>query len=594
MSNLQLGFKKPKFVIQSKSYENTRRIIEQINKGDLVFAENLARKILKKEPKNAEMLRYLGIIYQKKEELDKSILYLKEALKYDPEHVETLSNLGNAYQQLNKISAALKYINQALLIDPSFGPALFNKAVCYFKVGEFAESIYTAHLGLLECPNDLLGIQLVFSAAYHLREWYEAEIYLIKALDIVPNDLYMMNQLSSVLHLQGKLDQAIEVVNKVIKVDPQHKSALANRALYLKSKGLFKDAIKDLEFLLELNPDNEVAEMSLSELILLYGDYLKGWKLYESRKKIKDWNFVFSSVFFPEYTGAESLEGKKILVTAEQGYGDNIQFSRYIPLLAEKGAEVYFGIQDDVQTILSTVGGITKFVKTLKEIPNHCVDYQITLLSLPLAFKTTLDNIPTKVRYLSADTILVKEWGHKLSVFSKPKIGIVWCGAAGNQVVNPDYLYPTVGKSIHLKEFEILSDIDADFISLQKGEESLKLLRNLLEENWSGPEIHNFDKEITDFDQTAAIIENLDLVITVCTSVAHLSGALGKPTWILLKKDACWRWLLDRDDSPWYPTVKLFRQPEAGDWAGALNNLKKDLQVFVRDCKITKERKNNE
>lgn len=572
---------KPKFIPRHSPIPNKTALAIQLHtSGKSNQAEDLYKKILKKDKKNFDCLHMLGVLYQQQGLLEKSINYLKQALSVNPYHVSANSNLGNAYQQLDKFDIALKYIDKALELDPNFPEALFNKAVIFYKCGQWANSMYFAHLTLNQVPNNSLAMLIVGNSALKVEEWYEAELFLKKYLSFDKNNLGIHIQIANSLHQQGKLDESLVAINQAINLDSSSKEAYLSRASILKSKYANKEALSDIETVLEMEPNNPTALMAKSEFLLRDGNYQLGWELYEYRKKIDDWSKVFSTEKYPILTKDVNVRNKKILVTAEQGYGDNFQFIRLVSILAKKGADVYFGIQPDMHKILSNINGITKIIYANSELPCP-MDYQVSLLSLPYILNINLTNIPSGIPYIQAIPDKSRYWQGKLSSLKRPKVGITWC--AGVKGLNPDYVFPNIGKSINLAEFKPLSKIDVDFISLQKGNDAERSLRELKLKNWGGPEIHNFVTEIDDFSDTAALIENLDLVITVCTSIAHLSGAMGKPTWVLIKKDSCWRWLLNRNDSPWYPSVRLFRQPEVGDWTSVIKELTDALQIFSKD-----------
>ena len=266
-----------------------------------------------------------------------------------------------------------------------------------------------------------------------------------------------------------------------------------------------------------------------------------------------------------EFGGIEGLAGKTILVHSEQGLGDTIQFSRYLPLLAEHGARVVFELPAALFGALRGVTGVSDFVVKGQTLP--AADFHCPLLSLPLAFKTTLESIPSPGPYLKADALKVKQWSERLGLKSRPRIGLVWSGNAQHK---NDH-----NRSISLEL--LLSQLPDrfDWVSLQR--EVRDADRQALELH---PSIRHFGTELADFTDTAALCELMDLVISVDTSVAHLSGALGRPTWVLLPNVPDWRWLLDRDDSPWYACIKLYRQREPSEWSPVIARVALALSQF--------------
>jgi len=319
--------------------------------------------------------------------------------------------------------------------------------------------------------------------------------------------------------------------------------------------------LKSYKAALALNPDDGDTHWSIALNRLRVGDFKTGWAEAEWRWKAprlrtnrRHWNR-------PLWLGAEPVAGQTLLLHNDQGLGDAIQFCRYIPLLVERGARVILETNEQLKKLLSSVAGIAQCVVEGETLPDH--DFQCPLASLPLALKTEIDTIPSSVPYVAVDRDEGR-WETFLGSTGLPRIGIVWSG-------NPTHLNDH-NRSIPLKAMTSLLDVEAQFVSLQKNvrESDLAILRERSDILDAAPEIENFAG-------TAALIQHLDLVISVDTSVAHLAGALGKPVWILLPYVADFRWLLDRDDSPWYPTARLFRQTASRNYTGVLDRVRAAL-----------------
>ena len=318
--------------------------------------------------------------------------------------------------------------------------------------------------------------------------------------------------------------------------------------------------------MLSLRPDYHEASWNKSLSLLLQGDYENGLPLYESRWESWNVSEIAGKRFFaePAWLGAESLQDKTILLYAEQGLGDFIQFCRYVKLVAGLGANVILEVPEALTCLMKGLDGISQLVTKGEELPFF--DYQCPLLSLPLAFKTNLDTIPNPSRYINLDNYpnKIMEWKARLGSKLKPRVGLVW---SGNPNHKNDY-----NRSILLMDILPFLPNQCEYVSLQK--EVREVDKLTLDSN---PHILNFAGHLNDFLDTAALIDNLDLVISVDTSVAHLSAALGKESWVLLPHVPDWRWLLDREDSPWYPSMKLYRQTSIGNWSSALERVKSDL-----------------
>jgi hypothetical protein len=305
----------------------------------------------------------------------------------------------------------------------------------------------------------------------------------------------------------------------------------------------------------------------------LVGDFAMGWELYEWRWLLAKTALKQSLIDRPLWLGVESLKGKTILLHCEQGLGDTIQFCRYAALVAQLGATVILEVQQLLLELLSGLEGVCHVVAEGEPLPPF--DYHCPLMSLPLAFRTTLGTIPADIPYIKADPSKTAYWQAKLGEHHKPRVGLVWSG--GGRPNQPEVWAINERRNIPLELISRINSPEIDFYSLQKGEPAESELLRRKQEVWPEVNFFNFAQELNDFCDTAALIDNLDLVISVDTSTAHLAAAMGKPVWILNRYDNCWRWLLDRDDSPWYPTAELYRQQRMGDWESVLEQVKTDL-----------------
>ncbi len=280
----------------------------------------------------------------------------------------------------------------------------------------------------------------------------------------------------------------------------------------------------------------------------------------------------------PLWLGEQDIAGKTLFLWWEQGLGDTIQFCRYATLAEARGAQVVMSVQQPLRELLKRISPTIRIVEQ-DEVPAD-FDYHCPLLSLPVAFGTTLETIPAKIPYLRSNSEKSLFWQEKLGEKNKPRVGLVWSG--GFRPDQPEVWSVNRRRNIPLATLAALKNPDIEFYSLQKGQPAESELAELVRGNWDGPRLIDFTSLLNDFSDTAALIENLDLVISVDTSTAHLAGALGKPVWILNRFDTDWRWLLERTDSPWYPTAKLYRQEKAGDWDAVVRRVKTDLMSFHR------------
>jgi Tetratricopeptide repeat/Glycosyltransferase family 9 (heptosyltransferase) len=360
-----------------------------------------------------------------------------------------------------------------------------------------------------------------------------------------------------------QLDEAVTAYRQAIALRPDYLQAVANLGNALTRLGRYHEAIEIYERAIAINPDHPFAHFNMATVLLTLGNFERGWAEHEWRIKAAgsptDWHTKF-----PRWTG-DDLNGRRILLHSEQGRGDTIQFVRYIPLIAQRGGRVVLGCPPELGRLLRNVSGVKQLIHgaPLPQFDVHC-----PLPSLPLVFQTTLLTIPSTVPYLTVDPTLSQRWRARLADDRRLKVGLAWAGS------------PTHGndrnRSIMLMTLSPLLNIPGiRFFSLQvgaAGEPARRLPASV---------ITDFTNELTDFADTAALVEHLDLIISVDTAVAHLAGALGKAVWVLLPFVPDWRWMLDRDDSPWYPTMRLFRQARLGDWSVPMQRMTRELTRFI-------------
>lgn len=438
-----------------------------------------------------------------------------------------------------------------------------NLAVKKHNEGDLngAEFIYRKILE--EYPNNADSWHLLGLVAYQVGKYEEAIKNINKAISINSNQAIFYSNLGMAQDALGNEDESMESFRKALEINPSYdKAYLAhyNLGVYYMDRGKIKEALEHYNKAIELNKNFFEARWNRSLVLLLLGRFEEGWKEYEYRFK-KEKPTDTRNFSKPKWDGS-SLEGKKILIVSEQGFGDTINFIRYVHLVKEKGGYVIYECKKELRRLFQGFPGIDEIVEKEKgAIPNVKFDTYTYLMSLPGIFNTNLDNIPNKIPYLKANPELAKKFEKEFNT-NKFKIGIVWAG-------NPEQPNDK-NRSIRFEKFKILKSIpEVQLYSLQKGEVAKQLDDSV---------IINMADKINDFADTAVIIENLDLIITVDTSVAHLAGAMGKRVWILLAVSADWRWLLNRNDSPWYPTAKLFRQPKLGDWDSVFDEICEEIQ----------------
>jgi tetratricopeptide (TPR) repeat protein len=481
------------------------------------------------------------------------------ALVLQPDHARTLYNRGGVLRDLQRPAEAVADYDKALAIRPDYAEALNNRGLALLDLRRPAEALASFDRALSIRPDYATALNNRASTLQDLGRPAEALASYDKVLAIRPSYAEALYNRGIVLRNLQRPAEALASFDKALSIDPNHVDALNNRGIVLRDLDRPLEALASYDRALAIDPGNAETHSNRSSLRLLLGDFDRGWEEFEWRWRVRDfapWRRDFAE---PLGLGDGPLEGRTILLHAEQGFGDAIQFVRYAPLVAARGAKVVLEVPTPLTALLSGVAGAALVIGRGEKRPE--LDCHCPLLSLPLAFKTRLDTIPAPIAYLSAPQDRVIEWKQRLPATGMRRIGIAWAGNAnfkGDQT-----------RSIGLARFlPLLSVAGIELFGLQKD------LRDGDRDILRGhSRVMHLGDAMEDFSDTAAVMSSLDLVISSDTSVAHLAGALGKPVWVLLQYAADWRWLLGRSDSPWYPTARLFRQPEIGDWESVIRQV---------------------
>lgn len=566
-----------------------RQALKHLESGNLDQAKNLFSELLLIEPENADIIHALGIMACQNRDFHEAIPLLKKAVQIESKRPEFYNNLGNAFKMAGLFSDAVEAFCSALELCPESSAIHLNLAKALTENGSKDEAdIHYQYAALLpekpiiahyqaalawlkvdrnreaiKCFEHLLRLQPDCPESYsnlgtaHFKSGnFELAIANFRqALELQPDNPEAHYNWGAALQSQGHVDLAISMFQSTLEKSPEHINALKNLAKALREKRNINASLSYYRRALVLQPDDPELHSSYSLTLLLNGEFSEGWKAYEWRLKSIANPYKHKRNYAQHRWHGENLKNKTLFVYAEQGLGDTLQFSRYIPVLSSMGfGKIIFECQLPLKRLMSTCFGdisdIVEFGETLPVFDVHC-----PLMSLPFEFCTTLDTIPNKMPYLWVDEKLAQEWQKQLGKPNTLRVGLTWAG-------NPSL----AGDKQRSFDFSLLSPLlklaGIQFFSLQKGDASQQ------SEN-----IIDYSQTLNDFADTAALISQLDLVISVDTSVAHLAGAMGIPVWLLSRFEGDWRWLLNREDTPWYPSMLIFRQEQPGDWQAVIKRV---------------------
>lgn len=482
-----------------------------------------------------------GNVLRELEQYDAALTSFDRAIALKPEFAEAHSNRGNVLRDLGRVDAALASYDRAIALRPDFAEAYSNR-------------------------GNLLRAQRQFDAASASYE---------QAIAANPSYAQAHSNRGILLKERGDLAAALSSYDRAIAIKPDYAEAYSNRGIVLHELMQLDAALESYGQAIAIRPDFAEAYENRAHTKLLLGALEDGWVDYEWRWRNESGTTFQEMKRLPQarWSGEQSLAGKTILLHSEQGLGDTLQFCRYAKAVAGLGATVILEVQRPLVKLLAGLDGVAQVIFRGEALPE--IDYYCPLMSLPLAFKTSLSTIPGDAPYLKCDPEKAALWKQRLGEKAKPRVGVVWSG--GFRLNEPEEWSVSRRRNIPLEKLAPLRQDGIEFHSLQVGQPAESELTQLVSNHWDGPRFIDWTPLLQDFSDTAALIEHLDLVISVDTSTAHLAGALGKPVWILNRFDSCWRWLLDRTDSPWYPTARLYRQPAPGDWGSVVTAVIADL-----------------
>jgi tetratricopeptide (TPR) repeat protein len=502
---------------------------------------------------------------------EEALKAFENAVQLKPENAELWKVLGDVLVELERPADALLNFQHVLELNPRHWGAAHKCGMILHKLGRLEEALSCFNLCDGLQPNHVSTLSMRAICLDGLKRSEEALIDTRRAQALDPTNADICNNVGILLRTHGQDKEALEWFDRAIELRPNFTEALHNKAVSLTQIRQFHEAFAIYDGLKAFDPNDALADLGLAHLHMLTGNFEAGWAGREARWKVPSLSASYPKLSQPMWLGNSALEGKTILIGADEGFGDTIQFARYVPMVAERGARVVLVVQDPLHGLLSGLPGVSQCIpiSATKTIALPAFDIHCPMMSLPLAFGTTLDTIPSPTSYLPRpEKARVQAWEDRLGPHDRLRVGLVW---SGNPKHRNDH-----NRSLPLRALTRILDADATFVSLQKDPRPADKA-TLLER----ADIVDLTAHLTDFTETAALMTCLDLVITVDTSVAHLSGALGRPTWILLPYTPDYRWLLDRDDSPWYPTARLFRQSETREYATVLDRVRAELLMRI-------------
>jgi len=545
------------------------QIFTWYQQGQYVAARDKCEMLLSQYPAHVQLWTLLGATQMQHRDFDAAVDTFRTAITYDPNSAAQYNNLGIALLNLQAFDEAARALEFALQLKPDQAHIYNNLGKAYESMGAWGRAV-TAFRNAIDIQPDfadaLNGLGSALRETYALEEALTAYGMLIELRPDSPEGHYNIGRVY--MHL-NRVDDAISAYEHALKLRPDLVEAHCNLAVAFNANGQFKEATASYEAALQRNPTSVNAREGQAFMALQHGSLRKGFKEMEWRLQKMDRASARPARSHLSWANLTDLQGVRLLVYEEQGLGDTLQFCRYLPLLAAQGATVTFKVTARLHHLLAHLPNAPRLVAEVPPEPE--IDVETPLMSLPYRLGTTVGTIPAEVPYLSASLERMAYWRDRLPADGF-KIGVCWQGSIHRV---------DAGRSFPLTCFQPLTTLPgAQLISLHKGVGERQLANVNFEVTTLGPD---FDSGPNAFADTAAVMMHCDLIITSDTAIAHLAGALGRQTWVALKYVPDWRWMLERSDSPWYPTMTLYRQKARDDWNTVFEEIRADLKILLHE-----------
>ena len=518
-------------------------------------------------PGDAEAWFNRGVALQELAQPDAAIDSYDRAISASPDYAQAYLSRGNVLRKLERFELAIASYDGAISVSPGCAGAYLNRGNALKELDRLEAAVESYDMAISVSPDFVQAYSNRGNALCGLLKFEDALTSYDAAIRISPDYAEADCNRGNALKYLKRPQEALASYDAAIAIRPDYVQAYANCGLLLRDLHQFDASVASYDKAISIDPDYPDAYWNKCFTLLLTGDFAQGWKLYEWRWKLKGARKITDIFTQPLWLGVESLQGRTILLCREQGLGDTLQFIRYAKLVAARGARVIVELPEALMGLLEGCEGVSECLKAGDPMP--AFDFHCPLVSLPLAFNTSLSTIPSPQAYLRSDPLKVQAWALKLGTRTRPRVGLAWSGNARHPNDR--------NRSVLLSSLVQYLPDEFEYISLQR--ELRDADRQALEP--ARPGIRHFGEQLEDFTDTAALCHLMDLVISVDTSVAHLSGALGKKTWVLLPYAPDWRWLVGRDDSPWYSSVTLYRQESDMTWAGVFERVSSDLLLLA-------------